>query len=47
MKYPNFKDYKILVIAYKAGFKSKTSFNRVFKNHTGFTPSEFRKQQNT
>ncbi|REH45838.1 AraC-like DNA-binding protein [Tenacibaculum gallaicum] len=45
MKNSNYKDYKILAIAYEAGFKSKTSFNRVFKNHTGFTPSEFRKQQ--
>lgn len=45
MKDPNYKDYKVLAIAYEAGFKSKTSFNRVFKNHTGFTPSEFRKQQ--
>ncbi|CAM1351791.1 helix-turn-helix domain-containing protein [Tenacibaculum ascidiaceicola] len=45
MKDPDYKDYKILAIAYEAGFKSKTSFNRVFKNHTGFTPSDFRKQQ--
>lgn len=44
MKNHDYKDYKILAIAYEAGFKSKTSFNRVFKNHTKLTPSEFRKQ---
>ncbi len=39
------KNSKILTIAFEAGFKSKTSFNRVFKNHTGSTPSEYRKKQ--
>lgn len=38
-----FKNYKIEAIAYDSGFKSKASFNRVFKNITGKTPSEFRK----
>ncbi|QLG46793.1 tetratricopeptide repeat protein [Costertonia aggregata] len=37
-------DIKMLAIAYKAGFKSKTSFNRVFKKHTGLTPSAYREQ---
>ncbi|MDG3581367.1 AraC family transcriptional regulator [Galbibacter pacificus] len=41
-----YKDYKVLAIGYEAGFKSKTSFNRVFKNHTGLTPSQFRKENN-
>ncbi|TDQ24026.1 AraC family transcriptional regulator [Tenacibaculum caenipelagi] len=45
IKDPTYSDYKILAIAYEAGFKSKTSFNRVFKNHTGLTPSEYRKKQ--
>ncbi|MCX2679279.1 tetratricopeptide repeat protein [Galbibacter sp. EGI 63066] len=44
MKDPAYIDYKILAIGYEAGFKSKTSFNRVFKNHTGLTPSEYRKK---
>jgi len=35
---------KILAIAFESGFQSKTSFNRVFKLHTGMTPSEFRKK---
>lgn len=41
-----YQDAKILAIAFDSGFKSKTSFNRVFKNLTGSTPSEFRQKQN-
>ena len=33
--------YTILAIALDAGFSNKASFNRVFKKHTGHTPSEF------
>lgn len=36
-------DLKILAIAFEAGFSNKTSFNRVFKQHVGFSPSEYRK----
>ena len=36
--------HKILAFAFDSGFKSKTSFNRVFKTHTGLTPSEYRKK---
>ncbi len=43
MKNPDFSDAKIIAIAFDAGFKSKTTFNRVFKNYTGQTPSEYRK----
>ena len=32
----------ILSICYQVGFSSKSSFNSVFKNITGFTPTEFR-----
>ena len=35
----------LLGMAYKAGFKSKSSFNQVFKNTTGFTPKEYLRQQ--
>ncbi len=31
----------ILAIALDSGFNSKASFNRVFKKHTGLTPSEY------
>ncbi len=44
MKNPKYEHYKILAIGYEAGFPSKTSFNRVFKNLVGCTPSEFQKQ---
>lgn len=31
----------LLAIAFEAGFKSKSSFNRVFKQHAGMTPTQF------
>jgi ligand-binding sensor domain-containing protein/AraC-like DNA-binding protein len=33
--------YKLLTIAKDCGFNSKTSFHRIFKNLTGFTPAEY------
>ena len=44
MKNPVYEEYKIVAIGYEAGFKSKTSFNRAFKNLVGVTPSEYRKK---
>lgn len=44
MKNPIYEEYKIVAIGYEAGFKSKTSFNRAFKNLVGVTPSEYRKK---
>ncbi|NKI31646.1 AraC family transcriptional regulator [Croceivirga thetidis] len=38
----NYKDAKLVAIAFDSGFKSKTSFNRAFKSHTGKTPSEYK-----
>lgn len=35
---------KIITIAYQAGFSSLTSFNRFFKQKTGQTPTEYRKE---
>lgn len=34
----------ILDIAFEAGFRTKTAFNKVFKSLTGTTPSEFREK---
>ena len=41
---PKNKHFSILGLALDAGFNSKASFNRIFKNSTGLTPSEFRNQ---
>lgn len=40
-----FQHYTLLAIAFESGFKSKTSFNRIFKKSTGFSPSEYRKKK--
>jgi AraC-like DNA-binding protein len=37
------ENYKISSIAYDAGFNSLSTFNEVFRKHTGTTPSQFRK----
>jgi AraC-like DNA-binding protein len=39
---PGKKNLKILSIAFDAGFNSKASFNAIFKDTTGTTPSEYR-----
>jgi AraC-like DNA-binding protein len=39
----NMKNYSLLGIALEAGFKSKSTFNLVFKRFTGLTPTEFKK----
>jgi len=38
------KQYTILALALDSGFNSKTTFNTIFKKHTGLTPSQFRNQ---
>jgi AraC-like DNA-binding protein len=40
---PAFKHYSILAIALEAGFSTKTTFNKTFKEHFGISPSEYRK----
>ncbi len=39
------RKYTLLSIAYDCGFQSKTSFNRVFKQKTGMSPSKYRQLQ--
>ncbi len=39
----NFRDYSLLRIAFDSGFNTKSAFNRIFKENTGLTPSEYRK----
>lgn len=41
---PKFDNFTILSIAYDCGFNSKSSFNRIFKNKTGLTPSMYQKK---
>jgi AraC-like DNA-binding protein len=42
---PRYNNYTILAIAYDSGFNSKTTFNSIFKNITGLTPSQYREQK--
>ena len=37
-----YRDFTILAIAFECGFNSKSAFNRIFKEETGYTPSEFK-----
>jgi len=39
---PKKSNYTILSLAFEAGFPSKSSFHKVFKNLTGLTPTEYR-----
>ncbi|MDY0160104.1 MAG: AraC family transcriptional regulator [Bacteroidales bacterium] len=38
----NNNKYTLLAIAFECGFNSKSSFNRIFKEFTGFTPKEYK-----
>ena len=40
---PQFKHLTILAIAFDSGFNAKSSFNTIFKEKTGMTPSEYQK----
>jgi AraC-like DNA-binding protein len=42
LKNPKEKGETILEIMYEVGFNSKSSFNTLFKESTGYTPSEFK-----
>ena len=39
---PSKAHLSLLALAFDAGFSSKASFNRVFKQHTGLTPTAYR-----
>ncbi|WPO84426.1 helix-turn-helix domain-containing protein [Chryseobacterium sp. JJR-5R] len=43
LRNPEFDKYSILGIAFESGFNSKSTFNKIFKEETGMTPSEFKK----
>ena len=40
---PKYDSFSVLGIALECGFNSKTAFNRIFKNMTGLTPTEYKK----
>ncbi len=40
------KNYTILSVAFDCGFSSKSSFNRIFKENTDLTPSQYKKSLN-
>ncbi|NNC96015.1 MAG: helix-turn-helix domain-containing protein [Chitinophagales bacterium] len=40
---PEYDNLTIIAIAYECGFNSKSTFNSLFKQQTGQTPSEFKK----
>ena len=42
----DYKNLTILAIALECGFNSKSAFNRIFKDSTGFTPGEYIKHHN-
>jgi len=41
MQKPDNKNIKLMNLAYDAGFNSKSSFNRIFKQLVGITPSQY------
>ncbi len=44
---PEYNNLTIIAIAFDCGFNSKATFNRLFKNHTGLTPSQYKKNLNS
>jgi AraC-like DNA-binding protein len=40
---PKYDHLTLLAIAFECGFNSKSSFNNIFKQYTGYTPSEYKK----
>lgn len=42
---PNFDNYSLEGIGNESGFRSKSTFNTMFKSITGVTPSEYRKSR--
>ena len=43
LKNPSYARYTILAIAFECGFRSKASFNKIFKQQVGKTPSQYQK----
>jgi AraC-like DNA-binding protein len=43
LKDPAYSHYSLIAIGYDCGFRSKASFNKIFKEMVGKTPSEYQK----
>jgi len=43
IKDPGYSNYSFLGIAFECGFNSKSAFNRIFKQTTGLTPTQYKK----
>ncbi|MGQ1785656.1 helix-turn-helix domain-containing protein [Saccharicrinis sp. GN24d3] len=43
---PKLNEFTVLSLGLECGFASKTSLNRIFKQHTSVTPSEYRSNKN-
>ncbi len=44
MQDPEYDRFTLLALGFEAGFNSKSSFNSIFKNFTGMTPSEYKEK---
>lgn len=44
MLLPEYNKYTLVGLAYECGFQSKATFNRIFKQKTGKSPSNFKKE---
>ena len=44
MNDPRYRHFTLLALGFEAGFNAKSSFNSIFKNFTGMTPSEYREK---
>jgi putative ABC transport system permease protein len=47
MQDPDYDHITLLGIAYESGFNSQSSFNRIFKQMTGKSPAEYKKEQSS
>lgn len=44
MNNPDFNHLSLIGLAFECGFKTKSTFNKIFKSYTGHTPSQYRKK---
>ncbi|NQZ43793.1 MAG: AraC family transcriptional regulator [Flavobacteriaceae bacterium] len=42
---PKYQFFTLEALSQEAGFRSKSSFNLIFKKHTSMTPSQYKKRK--